>query len=145
MATKCFGVIFLVLVTLASVAVDSQAANEVPRVIPPGAIYRDLTYREWEARWWQAAYDIPVVGGAHPLISGGPFGGEDGVLFLAAVVGFPSPPVTIHLTIRPGTPLFVPVFNVECSVMSIRIPKPVRCRQPFPLTPCHRPRSCPGG
>jgi hypothetical protein len=23
--------------------------------------------------------------------------------------------------------------------------KPVRCRQPFPLTPCHRPRSCPGG
>jgi hypothetical protein len=30
-------------------------------------------------------------------------------------------------------------------MMSIRIPKPVRCRQPFPLTACHRPRSCPGG
>jgi hypothetical protein len=114
MATKCATVMLAVLVTLAAVSYDAQAANGNPRVIPPNASYRGLTYGEWEARWWQAAFALPVVGGNHPVISGGAFGGEDGVLFLAAVVGAA---VTLNLTIPAGTPLFVPVINAECSVI----------------------------
>src|SRR3989442_2662229 len=82
--------------TLAAVSYDTQAANGNPRVLPPNARYRGLTYGEWGARWWQAAFSVPVVGGDHPIISGGAFGGEDGVLFLAAVVGTP---VTVEITI----------------------------------------------
>jgi hypothetical protein len=73
-----------------------------------------MTYGEWGAAWWQAAFAIPVVNGDHPIISGGAFGGEEGVLFLAAVVGAP---VVIELTIPAGTPLFFPIVNAECSVI----------------------------
>jgi len=81
-----------------------QGGNSNPGVAPPNAHYRGLTYGEWEAKCWQALFAIPVVGGDHPQISGGAFGGEDGVLFLAAVVGAP---VTIDITIPAGTPLFL--------------------------------------
>ena len=114
LATKCATVMLAVLVTLAAVSYDAQAANGNPRVSPPHASYRGLTYGEWEARWWQAAFALPVVGGDYPVISGGAFGGEDGVLFLAAVVG---PPATVEVTIPAGTPLFFPVVNAECSVI----------------------------
>jgi hypothetical protein len=83
-------------------------------VIPPDAKFRGLSYGEWAARWWSTVFSIPVVEGEHPVISGGAFGGEDGVLFLAAVVG---DAVTIELTIPAGTPLFFPVINAECSVI----------------------------
>ena len=108
-------VVTLVLVILAAVSSDAQAQgrNENPGVFPPNAHYRGLTYGEWGARWWQTAFSIPVVGDDHPLISGGVFGGEDGVLFLSGVVGG----VTIELTIPPGTVLFLPVVNAECSVI----------------------------
>ena len=114
MTVKCATVQLAVLVTLATGSYNAQAANGNPRVIPPNASYRGLTYSEWEAKWWQAAFALPVVNGDHPVISGGAFGGEDGVVFLAAVVGAP---VTVNLTIPAGTPLFVPVINAECSVI----------------------------
>jgi hypothetical protein len=114
MATRCATVILAVLVTLAAGSYDTQAQGSTgnPGVIPPNARFRGLTYGEWEARYWQAAFALPVVDGDHPLISGGTFEGENGVLFLAAPVGSS---VTINLTIPPGTPLFVPVITVECS------------------------------
>src|SRR5713226_1030898 len=104
-----------VVVYLVAVSYDAQAegGNRNPRVIPPNARYRGLTYGEWGARWWQAAFSVPVVDGDHPLISGGAFGGENGVLFLSGVGGG----VTIELTIPPGTALFFPVVNTECSVI----------------------------
>lgn len=83
-------------------------------MIPPEAKYRGLTYGEWAAKWWQAAFALPVVNGDHPVISGDAFGGEDGVLFLAAVLGSPA---TVELTIPAGTPLFFPVVNAECSII----------------------------
>lgn len=101
--------------TLAGIAGDAQAQgrNPNPGVIVPGASYRGLSYGEWGAQWWSAAFAIPVVEGSHPVISGGAFGGDDGVLFLAGI----GSGATIDITIPPGTPLFFPVVNSECSVI----------------------------
>jgi hypothetical protein len=87
--------------------------NPNPGIIPPGSTYRGLSYGEWGAQWWKTIFSIPVVDGYHPLISGGAFEGEKGVVFLAAAAGG----VTIDVTIRAGTSLFVPVLNLECSVL----------------------------
>jgi hypothetical protein len=113
--TMMLGVVAAV-VSLAAVSYDAQGqgGNRNPGVIPPNARYRGLTYGEWGARWWQAAFALPIVDGDHPLFSGGAFGGEDGVVFLSAVVGAPA---KVPITIPAGTPLFVPVINVECSVI----------------------------
>src|SRR5262245_58733374 len=89
----------------------SQAQANNPRIIPPQAKFHGLTYSQWEAEWWQAMFAIPIVGGHHPFFSGGAFGDERGVLFLAGVGGGP----TIDLTIPSGTALFFPIVNVECS------------------------------
>ena len=108
--------LLLVLVALAAVPLvaQGQGGNRNPGVIPPHAQFRGMTYGEWGASWWQAAFAIPVVDGDHPLISGGAFEGENGVVFLAAVVGAPA---IIEVTIPAGTPLFFPVINAECSVL----------------------------
>jgi hypothetical protein len=92
----------------------TQGGNGNPGVIPPQARYRGLSYSDLEARFWQAAYSIPVVDGDHPFISGGAFGGDDGVVFLSAVVGAPA---TVEVTVPAGTALFLPVVNAECSVI----------------------------
>jgi hypothetical protein len=89
-----------------------QGGNRNPGVIPPDARYRGLSYGEWQAKWWQAAFALPVVDGYHPLLSGGAFGGEDGVVFLTGVGGNP----TIEVTIPDGTALFFPIINYECSI-----------------------------
>jgi hypothetical protein len=113
MATKCAGIILVVLVTLAAVSYDAQAtAPQNPGVIPPDGSYLGLTYGEWAARWWQAAFAIPVVDGEHPTLTGGAFGGQEGILFLAAVVGEPR---IVEVEIPSGTALFFPVINAECS------------------------------
>ena len=92
----------------------AEGGNQNPGVIPPNANYRGHSYGEWEARWWQTLFAIPVVGGDHPLISGGAFAEVDGVMFLAAPVGIPS---EFEITITPGTALFFPLLNTECSVL----------------------------
>lgn len=102
-----------VVVSLVAVSYNAQAANGNPRVIPPNARYRGLSYGEWGARWWSTVFSIPVVGGSHPVITGGAFDGEKGVLFLAGIGGG----ATFDITIPAGTPLFFPVVNAECSVL----------------------------
>jgi len=87
--------------------------NPKPGIFPPNSTPYGKTYGEWGARWWQAAFSIPVVDGNHPLFSGGAIGEENGVLFLAAVGGG----ATIDITIPVGTALFFPVINAECSVL----------------------------
>lgn len=101
--------------TLAGISQNAQAqgGNKNPRVIPPHAKFRGLSYGEWGARWWSNAFSIPVVGGSHPVISGGTFDGDKGVLFLAGIGGG----ATFDITIPAGTPLFFPVVNAECSVL----------------------------
>src|SRR5688572_24284615 len=87
--------------------------NPNPGVIPPGSTYRGLSYGEWGALWWQTIFAIPVVDGDHPYFSGGAFGEEHGVFFLAS----PAGEVTIDVTIPAGASLFFPVVNAECSVL----------------------------
>ena len=105
--------LLLVALTLATIASSSSAGNSNPGIQPLNSKFRGLSYSEWQAKWWQAAFDIPVVGGEHPLINGGPFDGDNGVVFLAAPVGVTT---TIEVTIPTGTPLFFPIVNFECSV-----------------------------
>jgi hypothetical protein len=118
MTRKCANVLLL-LVALAVLSSDARAderGNPNPGILPPNARFRGLTYGEWGAKWWQAAFDLPVVDGDHPLISGGAFEGPKGVLFLAGAFADPDEPAVIEITVRPGTPLFFPVINSECSV-----------------------------
>ncbi|MBI3465663.1 MAG: hypothetical protein HY000_21810 [Planctomycetes bacterium] len=90
--------------------------NENPGVLPIGSTPYGMTYGEWGAAWWKAAFSIPVVDGDHPLLSGGAFGGENRrVLFLAGVFGEET--TVIELTIPAGTALFFPIINAECSVI----------------------------
>src|SRR5687767_13686726 len=93
----------------ASVSAQDQG-NPNPGIAPPHSRPHGRSYGDWAANWWQAAFQTPVVAGDHPLLSGGAFGGEDGVLFLAGSSGGN----TIEITIPPGTPLFFPVINAEC-------------------------------
>jgi hypothetical protein len=81
--------------------------------LPTVSSFRGLTYAEWEAQWWITAFSIPIVDGNHPLFSGGAFGEQNGVVFLAAVGGGADLPVTISA----GQALFLPVINAECSVL----------------------------
>src|SRR5262245_38733339 len=57
-----------VLLILAASSPLAQARNPNPRVIPVNGTYRGLSYGEWGARWWQAVFSVPVVGGSHPTI-----------------------------------------------------------------------------
>jgi len=103
----------LLAVTLTSASDHAYAAKKKPRLVPPDAVYKGKTYGEWAARWWQAAFALPVTNGEHPILNGGSFHGQDRMLFLAAVVGLPT---KLDITIPEGTPVFVPVINTECSV-----------------------------
>src|SRR5262245_50607162 len=93
----------------------AQAAgrNPNPGVIPPDSTYRGLTYGEWGALWWQTIFAVPIVNGDHPFFSGGAFGEDKGVVFLAAIGGG----AIIDETIPAGASLFFPVINAECSVL----------------------------
>jgi hypothetical protein len=105
--------VVLGLTVLATIPVAQAGSRNLnPGILPPNSNPHGMTYGEWEAEWWQAAFAIPVVNGNHPVFSGGAFGGEKHVLFLATVVGNA---VTVELTISPGTALFFPVVNTECS------------------------------
>ena len=94
-------VLLVAIVCVASAAALSfgQGGGNHPGVIPPYARYKGLTYGEWVAKWQQAALAIPVVGGDHPVFSGGSFGGEQGIRFLAGLTGG----VTVDVTIPAGT------------------------------------------
>ena len=113
MRTRLAGALLVTVIACTS-AHQVLAANGNPGVIPPNAKYRGLSYGEWGAKWWQAAFAIPDGNGDHPIIVGGAFGGDKRVIFLAGVV---SVPVEIHVTVPPGTALFFPVVNTECSVI----------------------------
>src|SRR5262245_41315790 len=112
---KKFTQVFLVLVAamlviLATSPADVQASRKKMGIVSPHKTYLGKTYGEWAASWWQAAFALPVDNGEHPILNGGSFGGDDGVVFLAAVVGASA---EIDVTIPAGTPLFVPIINAE--------------------------------
>ena len=93
-------------IALASIAPTAQA-----QVVPANGSYGGRSYNQWAVKWWQDAFATSVVNDNHPLISGGSFGGENGVLFLAGISGEHS----LDLTISANTALFFPIINAECS------------------------------
>jgi hypothetical protein len=87
-----------------------KGGNPNPGVMPPQSKPLGKSYGEWEAAWWQALISIPA-NPDHPFYVGGAFGDVKHVLFLTGVGGSP----TIPITVRPGTHLFFPMINAECS------------------------------
>lgn len=81
-------------------------------VVPPNAMFRGGTYGDWEAGFWQATLATPVVDGDHPFFSGGVVPGDKKVAYLPAPFG---EDVHVAVTVPPGTALFIPIFNAECS------------------------------
>ena len=92
----------LILLFAVSLTTASQAQGNGPQFVPPTDKFHGLSYGEWEAKWWQAAFAIPIVGGDHPLFSGGAFGDEKGVVFLS----------------RAGSSISLPHQMRTCSVFS---------------------------
>lgn len=101
----------LVPLTISGTTLAKDKGNPNPGILPPHSNPHGRSYDQWAAKWWQAAFATPIEDGYHPLFQGGAFGGDDGVLFLSGVGGG----AVIDITIRPGTPLFFPVVNSECS------------------------------
>jgi hypothetical protein len=106
------------LVVLAALVALALAATPSPGkgggkagVIPHHAKFKGMSYGEWQVEWWRAAFDIPAS--EHPFFTGQPFEGPNGVLFLAGLFGEGN---VVEITIPPGTPLFFPIVNAECSV-----------------------------
>lgn len=81
------------------------------------AQFNGLTAGEWLAIMWQMDMGTSTQAGTNPLIKGGAVNRQNGVrVFGAPIMPAGSPTVTAELTVAPGTPLFVPIITVECSV-----------------------------
>jgi hypothetical protein len=96
------------------ITVSSFTASAYGQIVPPNATYRGRTYQQWQVKYFQDLLATPVVNGRHPFITGDPFGGQDGVLFLPGGNSFPVPPR--NLTISADTALFFPIVQFESSV-----------------------------
>ena len=111
---RAFAVVAFAGLLSSPVITASPADARGPR---PLTEYKGLTAGEWLAVWWQEVFATAVEAGSHPLIDGGAFGGNNGVVFLGGpVVPAGSPRNTIRATIPAGTALFAPIITVECSV-----------------------------
>src|SRR5262245_16160489 len=98
------------IVGLAAVA----SALGAPTSAPPNAHYRGQTYGEWSAASWRWAFAEPA---SNSPLAGAPCGVHqtEKVFFPA---GSPSSaPVTRSCTVRPGTLLFFPTLDAECSFL----------------------------
>lgn len=108
----------------------AQGGNRNPGVIPPDAKFKGLSYSEWQAKWWQSVFAIPVGDETHPFFTAEPFEGEKGVLFLVGLFGEGN---VKEITIPVGSALFFPVINAECSVFE---PDPFHGDTPEELIAC---------
>lgn len=95
-----------------SLALAAFGAHAHAGIVGSGDSYAGRTYNDWQVLWWQTAFNTPIVGGNHPVFSGGSLGEHDGVLFLTGVGGG----VTIDLTVSTSTAIFFPILNIESSV-----------------------------
>jgi hypothetical protein len=94
-----------------------EARRAAPKPLPLGSTYRGLTYGEWAARWWQESFATLEAQSDPFAIFKGAYGRNNDMVFLTgAVMPAGSPKVTIPVTVRHGTHLFVPIITVECSV-----------------------------
>jgi hypothetical protein len=95
-----------------------------PAVMPLNAKAHGLSWAEWSARFWQWQFSMPV--GANPIFDTADCSaGQSGkVWFLggSSIAFETSPGVQLAqasrtCTIRPGTALFLPIVNSECSTV----------------------------
>jgi hypothetical protein len=100
--------------------VDANYQN--PGILPPNSRPGGLTYGEWNAKWWQWAYSMPID--SHPLFDTADCSkGQSGnVWFLGstfateqATNGDVTATADRKCTIPPGKMLFIPMANVEGS------------------------------
>lgn len=112
-------------ITSVEVSAPSVDANyQNPGILPPNSRPGGLTYGEWNAKWWQWAYSMPV--NAHPLFDTADCSqGQSGnVWFLGSTFateknepnGDVSATANRQCIIPPGKMLFIPIANVEGSV-----------------------------
>jgi hypothetical protein len=84
---------------------------------PPNAHYRGKSYGDWSAAWWRWAFAEPANQSPIADTTGALCGVDqtEKVFFLAGSSS--STPLTRSCTVRPGTPLFFPTLNAECSFL----------------------------
>jgi len=96
-----------------------------PDVMPVNSHPHGASYEEWAARWWQWEFSLPTT--ANPIFDTADCsaGQTDKVWFLgggSVANFFPAPgvsevQVTRNCIVPPGTFLFFPVINTECSTV----------------------------
>ena len=88
------------------------------QVLAPTAKFRGKTYAEWSAAWFQWAINTPVA--HHPALdetgADAAVGQSGNVFFLTGVFNA-SGTVERSVTVAPGTALFFPLINVDCSTL----------------------------
>ena len=114
--------LLLFVITATSFAGGGNAGN--PGVAPPQAHAHGKSYGQWSAAWWQWAFSLPID--HHPLFDTADCqAGQSGnVWFLGATfVTTIEPSGTVlatanrDCTVPPGTWLFFPIINTECSTL----------------------------
>lgn len=88
------------------------------QVVPSNSTYRGKTYAEWSAAWFQWAINTPIA--HHPALdetgADAAVGQSGNVFFLTGVFNA-SGTVERSITVAPGTALFFPLINVDCSTL----------------------------
>jgi len=91
-----------------------SALSSEEAIVLPDAKPRGHSYGEWQARWWQWAYSIPVA--QHPLFdetgANAAVGQRGSVWFLGGVFNV-SGSASREITIPHGKALFFPILNFE--------------------------------
>jgi hypothetical protein len=81
-----------------------------PGVLPPNSSFNGHTYSEWSEKWWLWSFSLPADQNPTTNFAAPCTNGQSGhVWFL-----YGAPP-TVNCTVSPGTALFFPVVNTECS------------------------------
>jgi hypothetical protein len=98
--------------TILSVSVMAQGNNSHVSALPPQSSPHGKTYAEWSVQWWQWFLSIPAA--TSPGAGGPCETGQSGKVWFLAGLFSPSP-LPVQCTVPPGTTLFFPIVNVECS------------------------------
>jgi len=102
--------------------IDGFGAMNNPGIVPPDSKPAGFSYGEWNAKWWQWAFSMPI--NANPLFDTAPgSAGQSGnVWFLGSAFATEQKPsgevvskVDRKLTVPVGIMLFFPIMNVEGS------------------------------
>jgi hypothetical protein len=90
--------------------IPANAANGGAKPVPPNSQSHGNSYAEWSVKWWLWDFSLPIP--LNPTVTPGAdcTNGQSGQVWFLY-----GGPATVNCTIRPGTALFLPVVNTECS------------------------------